>query len=612
MARTKKDPYQVLIDEIMSGNVSVVRSMVRTLAESGHDLMAIVDNGILKAMDTIGERFEQNEIYVTELLVSARAVHAGLEEIKPYMEDDVELTAGRVVIGTVAGDLHDIGKNLLAMLLRARGYEVIDLGVDVSSGDFAAAVNKYRPDVLCLSALLTTTVPAMAETVEALSDSHLRSAVTIVVGGAALSESLATDMAADGYAQDALSGVKLIESLLRKNRGKEELDAFSLALHPEELLSLQHSFKGLTGLDFVVVDRRGQPLVDPGGFFDCCSYCGCWTATTATEAMERSLKDLASYDGEPRAFAYRCRCGLMEISVPLIGESGQIGSILLGHFLLEGDILCEDAPEGMPVISQERCEYICDYITTLGRKLVSLVDSTNVRNQLEGQQSTFVNFMKKQHQLEEALKEAELRALQYQVTPHFLFNALNTIAHVALLEGDKYTEKLVTALARLMRYSLYQVKSIVTLGEEVNVVQDYLMIQEARFRERISHRVDVEPTIMNAKMPSMILQPLVENACQHGLEPCKGAGIVTVQGWIENGQVFLEVSDNGVGMSDELKKNIFKLEEIKSKKGGQVSGLGLNNVLRRLQAHFGSDCAWDISSAINKGTTLQLSFPYVV
>ncbi|MEG1478529.1 MAG: sensor histidine kinase, partial [Clostridiales bacterium] len=223
-----------------------------------------------------------------------------------------------------------------------------------------------------------------------------------------------------------------------------------------------------------------------------------------------------------------------------------------------------------------------------------------------------VNFMKKQHQLEEKLKDAELNALQNQVNPHFLFNSLNTIARVAVIEGDKYTESLVSALARLMRYSLYQVKSVVTLEEEVKTVQDYLKIQEARFRDRMTHRIDVESSILNAKMPCMILQPLVENACQHGLEPCRRGGIVSIQGWLENQQVFLEVSDNGIGMSEEIQRNIFKLEDIQSAKGGQVSGLGLNNVLSRLQFHFGSDCAWDISSAINKGTTLQLSFPYII
>ncbi len=602
--------YKPLIDDVLQGNVAAVRAHVKKALEAGMDIMEIVDEGLLKAMKIIGDRFDRNEIYVTELLISARAVHVGLEEIKPHMVNEVLPNSGRIVIGSVAGDLHDLGKNLVALVLQAKGYEVIDLGVDISASAFADAVNEYKPEVLCLSALLTTTVLEIETVITALKDAHLRHRVDVVVGGAAVNQEKATQMGADGYGADAVSGASLIGALIEKRRNVTNFDSMAAIFNDVEFLGMQDSFRKISDVDMVFVDRVGQPLSDPGRFFDCSLRC---------EAMNRHLKGLNLYSfnqhpthsGDyPEAFAYRCRCGLMEISYPLIGDMGQIGSIICGHFLLAEDLAKGEAPQDIPIVSVEKCQGLCDYITIYGRTLVQLVDSNFARRQLEGQQSSFVSFMKKQQQLEEALKEAELSALQYQVNPHFLFNSLNTIARVALLEGDKYTEKLVSALARLMRYSLYQVKTTVTLAEEVKTVQDYLMIQEARFQGRISRRVDVEPSILNSKMPCMILQPLVENACQHGLEPCKRGGIVSVQGWMENGQVFLEVSDNGIGMSEELQKNIFKLE-IKSEKGGQVSGLGLNNVLKRLQAHFGSDCAWDIQSAINKGTTFQLSFPHI-
>lgn len=600
--------YGPLVDDVLHGNVAAVRADVRKAMDNGNDLMEIVNEGLLKAMKIIGDRFDRNEIYVTELLVSARTVHVGLEEIKPHMVSEEQTLAGRIVIGSVAGDLHDLGKNLLILVLQSRGYEVIDLGVDVSASAFADAVNEYKPDVLCLSALLTTTVSEIETVNAALKDAHLRHRVDVVVGGAAVNQEKATQMGADGYGIDAIAGVRVIEELIERRRNVTNLDSVASILNDGEFLGMQSSFRKIAGVDMVFVDRMGRPLDDPGHFFDCSSRCG--ENSRYLKAMSYfNFNQHLSHDGDyPEAFAYRCRCGLMEISYPLIGEMGQIGSIICGHFLLEEDK--GTPPPDIPVIPAEKCQALCDYITKFGRTLVQLVDSNFARRQLEGQQSSFVSFMKKQQQLEEALKEAELSALQYQVNPHFLFNSLNTIARVALLEGDKYTEKLVSALARLMRYSLYQVKTTVTLAEEVKTVQDYLMIQEARFQGRISRRVDVEPSILNSKMPCMILQPLVENACQHGLEPCRRGGIVSVQGWMENGQVFLEVSDNGIGMSEELQKNIFKLE-IKSEKGGQVSGLGLNNVLKRLQAHFGSDCAWDIQSAINKGTTFQISFPYI-
>lgn len=613
MKKNSKFNYSRLIDDVTLGNVSGVREQVRSALTNGVPAMDLIDNGLLKAMNEVGRRFERNEIYVTELLVSARSVHGGLEEIRPYLLDQDIPLKGRIVIGTVAGDLHDIGKNLLSMVLQARGYEIVDLGVDVSPSAFVDAVVHYRPDVLCLSALLTTTVHAMEDTIRAIDDARLRSGLQIVVGGAAVSADIASAMGADGYGDTAFKGVQLINDMLERNKNAAGNNIIASVFDDDAVREWQDSFRDFSGLSLVLVDKDGVPVANAGDFFNCTGRCAELSALLDDKPLDVPLQDITTTGEYQTAFAYRCRCGLMEISYPLIGENGQIGAILCGHFLLEEDLrFIENPVAGVAVLSQERCAGLCAHLGIIGRRIVDLIDNTLARRHLEGQQETFVNFMKKQHQLEEKLKDAELSALQNQVNPHFLFNSLNTIARVAAVEGDKYTESLVSALARLMRYSLYQVKSTVTLEEEVKTVKDYLKIQEARFRDRMSHRIDVESSILNAKMPCMILQPLVENACQHGLEPCRRGGIVSIQGWLENKQVFLEVSDNGAGMSEELQRNIFKLEDIQSTKGGQVSGLGLNNVLSRLQFHFGSDCAWDISSAINKGTTLQLSFPYVI
>ncbi|MEG1821799.1 MAG: histidine kinase [Clostridiales bacterium] len=602
--------YNRLIEDVVLGNVIGVKNSVKDAVSRDIDVMDIVNNGLLKAMNVVGERFEKNEIYVTELLVSARAVHGGLDEIRPLLVSKDMPVVGKIVIGTVAGDLHDIGKNLLSLVLQARGYEVIDLGVDVDSSTIVDAVVRYRPDILCLSALLTTTVLRMEETIKAINDARLRNSLQIVVGGAAVTAEVASAMGADGYGETVTSGVKLINKIMENRNDLSNDNIVSAAFDDATIRELHNSFYAFTGLSLALADKDGRPIGEPGGFFHCSGRCGELSALLDDKPLDMPLQSMS--EDREEAYAYRCRCGLMELSYPLIGENGQLGSLLCGHFLLEDDLKSIEPIPDILVLSRRKCEALCTYLGYIGGKIVELIDNTVARRHLEGQQETFVNFMKKQHQLEEKLKDAELNALQNQVNPHFLFNSLNTIARVAVIEGDKYTESLVSALARLMRYSLYQVKSVVTLEEEVKTVQDYLKIQEARFRDRMTHRIDVESSILNAKMPCMILQPLVENACQHGLEPCRRGGIVSIQGWLENQQVFLEVSDNGIGMSEEIQRNIFKLEDIQSAKGGQVSGLGLNNVLSRLQFHFGSDCAWDISSAINKGTTLQLSFPYII
>ncbi len=604
-----KNIFDHISQAVISGDLESVRQQVQTALDMKIDITDILNNGLLKAMRVIGDRFERNEIYVTELLISARGVHEGISVIRPFLlESGLDVPQkGRVVIGTVAGDLHDIGKNLLGLVLEARGFEVIDLGVDVSPTTFVEAVTRYQPDVLCLSALLTTTVKAVGDTInvlEGVKQSGHR--FSIVVGGAALKEEIASALGADGYAPDASSGAQLIETIVRRDQELSSGRLFPVTFGIDQLETLQTSFKQIAGVDLIVLDEDGAAYVGGECFSSCSGKCSEYTALFGDRPSHESLANIDFND----AVAYRCRCGLMEMSYALNGENGSLGTLLCGHFLLEGDVGDPaQIPADIPVISEERCGALCRFLGVTGRKIVELIDNVAARRQLEGQQKTYMEFMKKQRKLEEDLKEAELSALQYQVNPHFMFNSLNTIARVALIEGDKLTEKLVSALARLMRYSLYQVKSAVTLEEEVKSVTDYLMIQETRFQGRLSHRIDIEPSIEMAKMPCMILQPLVENACQHGLEPTKRGGIISIQGWLENGNVFLEVSDNGVGMSEEQQKSIFKLEDIHSTKEGNVGGIGMNNVLSRLQFFFGSDCAWDINSALNKGTTLQLSFP---
>lgn len=605
--------YEELIRAVIAGDVETVKRLVQEALDDGTDVTDIINNGLLKAMHVIGDRFERNEIYVTELLVSARGVREGMKIIRPYLlATGAEVPSrGKILMGTVAGDLHDIGKNLLGLVLEAKGFEVIDLGVDVTSSSFAEAVSHYQPDVLCLSALLTTTVSAVGDTIKELSGVKHSTHVSVVVGGAALKEDIASAFGADGYAPDAMSGAKLIEEIIERKKKLLSRHSLAGAYALDEIGAMQLSFKELTGLDMVFVDKKGVPFADGETFAACSTLCHQWRETLEPYQLVSPFY-LSMGEGDPhKAVAYRCRCGLLEISYPLTNENVSVGTLLCGHFLLEEDLQKLDHRPDVPVLSMSQCDALCRYLGLTGKKIVELIENVAVRRELEGQQKTFTAFMKKQHQLEEELKVAQLSALQYQVSPHFLFNSLNTIGRVALIEGDKHTEKLVSALARLMRYSLYQVKNTVTLEEETRTVTDYLMIQETRFQGRISHRIDIEPSILTAKMPCMILQPLVENACQHGLEPTKRGGIISIQGWLENGNVFLEVSDNGVGMSKEQQKSIFKLEKIQSSKGGKSGGIGMTNVLKRLQYYFGSDCAWDINSELNKGTTLQLSFPFM-
>jgi 5-methyltetrahydrofolate--homocysteine methyltransferase len=174
----------------------------------------ILDQAMVSAMAEVGRRFEIGECFVPEMLISARAMQAGMAILKPHLKDAHIAAAGKVVVGTVKGDLHDIGKNLVAMMLEGAGFEILDLGTDVDPEKFVAAAD--RVDVVALSALLTTTMPNMKVTIEALKSSGKRGKVKVIIGGAPVTEAYAQQIGADGYASDASRAVSMTRKLLGK------------------------------------------------------------------------------------------------------------------------------------------------------------------------------------------------------------------------------------------------------------------------------------------------------------------------------------------------------------------------------------------------------------
>lgn len=201
---------------IQKGNAKLVPEKVKEALSSGISAETILNDALIQAMSVVGLRsFKNNEIYVPEVLIAARAMKAALEVLKPILTETGVKPIGKVVIGTVKGDLHDIGKNLVAMMMTGAGLEVIDLGVDVAPEKFCEAVKNHNPQIVAMSALLTTTMPNMKTTIEKLQEQGLRDKVKVIVGGAPVTESFAKSIGADGYAPDAASAAELAKSLSR-------------------------------------------------------------------------------------------------------------------------------------------------------------------------------------------------------------------------------------------------------------------------------------------------------------------------------------------------------------------------------------------------------------
>ncbi|HCL92581.1 MAG TPA: corrinoid protein [Verrucomicrobiota bacterium] len=198
-----------LYDAVVSGDAKTAQLITKEALAAGIDPLKLVNEHMVPAMDEVGRRFEANEYFVPELLISARAMKGALELIRPLLIARGDKPVGRVAIGTVKGDLHDIGKNLVASLLEGGGFEVLDLGVNVSPEKFIEAVNAKQADIVAMSALLTTTMPAMKTTIDALTQAGVRGKVKVLIGGAPITQKYADEIGADGYSENAVGAVAL-------------------------------------------------------------------------------------------------------------------------------------------------------------------------------------------------------------------------------------------------------------------------------------------------------------------------------------------------------------------------------------------------------------------
>jgi len=202
-----------LYEAILNGDAKAAKSITEQALAAGVAPLTLVQEYMVPAMGEVGRRFECNEFFVPELLLAARAMKAALELIRPLLIASGAQPVGRVAIGTVKGDLHDIGKNLVAAMLEGGGYEVIDLGVNVAPEQFIAAVKEKGANIIAMSALLTTTMPSMRTTVEALKQAGVRGQVKILVGGAPITQRFADEIGADGYGESAASAVNLAKKV---------------------------------------------------------------------------------------------------------------------------------------------------------------------------------------------------------------------------------------------------------------------------------------------------------------------------------------------------------------------------------------------------------------
>lgn len=379
------------------------------------------------------------------------------------------------------------------------------------------------------------------------------------------------------------------------------------------LQRIQNTFAEAMGVAAVTVDRQGKPVTATSNF---CKVCQMIRST------EEGLARCQQCDAEggrnalqrQELYAYKCHGGFLDAAAPIIIDGQFVGSILCGQVIPSGqeeefiqDILARNLPLGLPAeqfeeevrkmepLPEERFHAAVEMLSITANHVMEK-GAANLA------QTHLLREIRERAALQAALQEAQLRALKAQINPHFLFNSLTLLGYTALEEGAARTEEIAYNLSDLLRYSLRNMSTQVELGEEMEMIEQYLAIQKISFGERLQSRVLLDPELAHLEVPCMILQPLVENAVIHGAEPLTRPVTITVQGTRQNDHLVLEIADTGAGMPPEIVHNI--------QNGifdGSGSSLGLQNVFQRLSSEYGDSVTVEVQSAPDQGTRLCLS-----
>jgi ligand-binding sensor protein/anti-sigma regulatory factor (Ser/Thr protein kinase) len=368
----------------------------------------------------------------------------------------------------------------------------------------------------------------------------------------------------------------------------------------------------------VTVDKDGRPVTQASNFQPICQLIRS-TRTGLARCQECDARGgMAAYaSGRPEA--YVCMGGLMDVAAPIIIEDEYLGCILCGQVVLSEDrerfikdIIArnrslglpreqlQNAVQRIPAIPRDRLDAAVEMLMLTANHIIE-IGMTNVI------QTRLLKEAEEKAAIQAALRDAQIRALQAQINPHFLFNSLTLVSYTALAEGAAQTEEIAYTLSDLLRYSLRNTATVVPLGEEIEMVERYLALQQIRFGDRLKTHIELDSAIRNLHVPCMLLQPLVENAVVHAVEPLTHTVTVRVTATRCDQRVALEVADDGPGM-DPAQVKALNIHRALPAANRQRPSLGLQSVLRRLEGEYGNSFDIRVESEPGRGTRILLSW----
>ncbi|WP_400163547.1 sensor histidine kinase [Brevibacillus sp. TJ4] len=394
----------------------------------------------------------------------------------------------------------------------------------------------------------------------------------------------------------------------------------------ETLQEIQNRFADATGLAVVITDEEGTPVTQASNFTQFCTF-----IRSSEAGLKRCMLSdervgiMAARQGKP--VIHRCHSGLVDLAAPVILNDQYLGAVLCGQVLMEDfdreqlhsirartkrlpvdQAVLDEYFQQIDFTTKKRIEAAAEMLYLVANYIIKMAATQLAQEELFEKKQKLMEELEVRTRLERSLKEAQLRILQAQINPHFLFNTLNTISCLAYREGASETQMMTYSLAKMLRYSLRTIDQLVSFRDEWEHAKHYLTIQESRFRGRIhySEHLHIDPEAV--KLPILCLQPIIENAIVHGLETQQGAIRIRVSAYYEDDRVAIEISDNGVGMSEQVRQEI--LDGVHTNKSSRTTGIGLQNVHKRIQYYFGEDMGITaIESVIGKGTMVRLTIP---
>lgn len=388
------------------------------------------------------------------------------------------------------------------------------------------------------------------------------------------------------------------------------------------LQDIQDKYSKLTNLSTITVDRHGVPVIKPSNFSKYCSlirtskegYRRCITCDAMGGLQSSKLK---------KPIIYRCHAGLTDFSAPIVVNDIHFGSMLCGQVIVKENNTrdsidlekisselylpldkLKSALNEINIVEYEKVKNSADFMYMFAN-LIAKMGIANIAH------SKLLEETKEKMKFQQLARDIQIKSIQAQINPHFLFNTLNTMASMSLLENSSNTVDLIYALSDILRYSLRNSDKMVNISTEIKNIEKYLYIQNVRFRDKLDYKIDVSSDVMDCKIPAMTLQPIIENAVIHGIEPKKQPGKVSIISKIVSEKyIAFKIEDNGVGMNPE------KLQSLKDKinsSGEDDSNIniGIQIVQDRIKYYFGSQYGIDIKSSPNEGTTVYIKIPLV-